>query len=697
MDYLQKLVDLLIPWPIDYLLPSLWRESNVIAHPFTKVITDVFIYLIVLFFLIFLAVFVVRIVQRGRLIRGLTKEIDEFGRPAQPEILPDIRTSFTRNSELAEAWQEFEDSLVTRDCGDNRRIVYKTEEAALVFSEERLLGQHLNLRYWNSVPSILVGMGILGTFVGMVCGLLPFSVVDFTQTNEIQEAIKQLLAGVATAFVTSVLGMSTSLLFNMVEKERIGKVSREIVDLQRVLDQTFTLTTQEEISFRQEDELAQQTQALKSFSTDLANEIKSAMAQGRQEIITELQKAPDAFSNAMAERLAPSLNELNDAVKELREQKEESSTEAIGKLIEVFQDSISGNTVRQMETLATTVDDVSQSLKDLPAQLADMMTSVQDKIDQTSLVLSATSEEQMGQTKSMLNGMLNAFQSAIDKQQNGLSETTDRVNEEMRQIASDIRNLLESVANQTNDQLSQRIADFESVLDQQRQAIDEITAGTTKASEESADRMRQLFEHSATRLGESVQDVEQSVSKLLQQQHGQIEAVDVQLASLRATIAKNQEMLQQMNESAASVRHLISTTQEYSRKLAAGSERIESAGTYLTQASNAFKEENDRYLTANRETTKQIQESLVQSKQLLNNYTRQFQTIDSGLKSIFEEIESGLNNYASTSRDSINNYLGTFSNQLTAAANALSGSVEALKESVDDLTEMNEQLQQNSR
>ena len=266
------------------------------------------------------------------------------------------------------------------------------------------------------------------------------------------------------------------------------------------------------------------------------------------------------------ERLAPSLDDLNDAVKELHTQKEESSTEAIGKLIEVFQDSISGNTVRQMETLATTVDDVSQSLKDLPAQMADMMTSVQDKIDQTSLVLSATSEEQMGQTKSMLDGMLNAFQNAIDTQQDGLTETTDRVNEEMRQIASDIRNLLESVANQTNDQLSRRIADFESVLDQQKQAIEEITAGTTKASEESADRMRQFVEHSVTRLGESVQDVELSVGGLLQRQHGQIEAVDAQLASFRDTITKGQEMLQQMNASAASVRQLINT-RKISRKL----------------------------------------------------------------------------------------------------------------------------------
>lgn len=626
-DFLD-LLRLLLPWP--------WSAHNTI--------TNVFIYGIFLFFVIFLFRFLQRIRRRGGLIHRLTSEISEFSRPARPDIRPKLKSSFSLNHELAEAWQEFDDSLIT---DGNRQIVYKTEEASVFFSEERLLAQHLNLRFWNSVPTILVGLGILGTFVGMVSGLIPFSDVDFTQTRteNIQEAIKGLLSGVSIAFVTSVWGMMTSLVFNVIEKAYIGSVGRRIADFQRTLNEIFTLTTQEEISYRQEDELAQQTAALKSFSTDLANEIKGAMAQGRQEVIQELQKTPRAFSEAMAERLAPSLNDLNDAVKELREQKEESSTEAIGKLINVFQDSISGETVRQMETLATTVDDVSQSLKDLPRQLADMMASVQDKIDETSLLMSTTSEEQMGQTKSMLDGMLNTFQNAVDKQQYGLSETTDKY---------------------------------------------------SKTSTESADRMRQLVEHSADRFDESVKDLEQSVDELLQRQHGQIEAVNAQISKSEDTITKSREMLEQMSESVTSVRQLIETTRGFSRQLSAGSAQIESAGKELTQASNLFKEENEKYIVANRETTKQIQDSLVQSKQLLNDFARQFQVIDSGLKNIFVEIERGLKDYADTTKGHIEQYLSTFSVQLTNAASALSGSVEALNESVEDLTEMNELTRQNS-
>ena len=370
---MSEFIDLLLTWWgsdfVDLLLP-LKGEVNWI--------TDGFISSIVLFAFASGIWFYLKTGRRHSLIKGLTQELLEYENPAKPSIKHELKEKFSQNTELAEAWQEFEDSLITREVNEDREVVYKTDDSSLFFGEDRLLDQHLNLRFWNSVPALLVGFGILGTFVGLVWGLIPFGGIDFTEITEIGNAIKELLSGVSTAFVTSVWGMFASLLFNGLEKWRIGRVSRSISNLQRALDKLFTLTTQEAISFRQEDELAQQTAALKSFSTDLANEIKSAMAQGRQEIIQELHNAPEAFSSAMAEQLSPSLDSLNRAVEELRQQKEESSTDAIRRLVEEFHNSISGSTTAQLEGLTQTVNSASESLTALPGQLASMMSGVQE-------------------------------------------------------------------------------------------------------------------------------------------------------------------------------------------------------------------------------------------------------------------------------------------------------------------------------
>ena len=720
------------------LLP--WREAT------NDQISDGFVYIIGTAFLIFGFYFFVRTFLRRRLINGLTREVRKYDRPAQPQNLEELKEKFSGKGELAEAWQEFEDSLIThtKHDGDQETVVYKTDEASLFFSEDRLLGQHLNLRYWNSVPALLVGLGILGTFIGLVWGLIPFSDIDFKETNQIQEAIKKLLSGVSTAFVTSVWGMLTSLLFNGLEKWRISRVNRAIASLQRALDRLFTLKIAEEIAYQQQIELEQQTAALKSFSTDLADRIKIAMdnimserlenlhqgltqlhnqnAQGRQEIIQELHNAPEAFSNAMAEQLAPSLNNLNTAVKELREQKEESSTDAIRQLVEEFQKSLSGSATAQMETLAETVSKMSEGLITLPDQMTRMIGSVQEQIDQTRGLLASTSEEQTGQMKNMMDGMLNAFQSAIDTQQSGLSEATNQSIQTLQHTIAELqqsitstasqaateseamtnrmRELLELAANRTDEQLARRMADIETVSNQSIQVLQStiaelqqsITSTASQATTESAamtDRMRERFEQTANRLGESVEEVEQSVSRLLQQQRQQTEAINAQLNNLQETLTKGQAMLQGMNTSVTSVRQLIETTQAFSTQLTTGATRLESAGHQLIQASNTFNQENEKYLTANRETTGQIQNALGQSQQLLNDFAQRFQTINAGLNSIFAEIEKGLNDYAASSSDSINEYLGAFSKQLTGAANALSGGVEALHETVEALNDIN--------
>ena len=235
--------------------------------------TDSFIFIILLCMLGLGFWFWVKTYNRCRLIDGLTKYVSEYPRPASPRILSDLESdlekAFKDNVELSEVWQEFADSLITR----NQKIVYKTDETSLFFSEDRLLEQYLNLRFWNSVPALLVGLGILGTFVGLVLGLQSFSDINFEHTDKIQQAIKKLLSGMSIAFVTSVSGMLASLLFNALEKRLVGRVGKAIANLQRALDRLFTLTTQEEISFKQQDELAQQTRAFKELSTDLASAI----------------------------------------------------------------------------------------------------------------------------------------------------------------------------------------------------------------------------------------------------------------------------------------------------------------------------------------------------------------------------------------------------------------------------------------
>ena len=772
---------------IDLLLP--WREAT------DDQISDVFVYIIGTAFLIFGFYFFVRTFIQRRLICGLIKDILKYDSPAQPRHLHELKEIFSNKErtiatekfsgkvKLTEAWQEFEDSLITRERGENQSVAYKTDEASLFFSEDRLLEQHLNLRFWNSVPALLVGFGILGTFVGLVRGLIPFSGINFTQTEEIRSAIQILLSGVSTAFVTSVWGMLTSLVFNGMEKWRIGRVSQAIANLQRALDQLFTLTTQEQISYRQEDELEQQTAALKSVATDFATAIdyklgqrfdalraaiaeikgamereqekiiqkldnaptaigeqlepnfskletaigsikdemlrgktdiiqkldetsealsnaigdklesnfkklgtavegiKSEMTQGQTEIIHELQNAPEAFSNAVREQLEPSLEKLNNAVEKLREEKEASSIDAINELVEEFKTSLSGTAMEQIEKLAETVGDISENLKDLPNQITQIITSVQEQIDRTRELLGEKSKEQREEIEKSFMDMLKALEEANKGATDAQAKTTESVNRQMEKRLEEMG----SIFDQSKETLRTTIIQLKEALD----------SSTSKASTESSEMIKQMREQvnlAAERLDTIFKSGEEHVNHLLQLQADQIKGINEQLANSQETLTRGGEMLKQMDSSIENVRELIDTTKDFSGLLTTGANQLQVAGQNLTRASEEFNRENRRYLEANSTTIARIEDALERSNQTLNDFAQRFQTIDKGLQGIFAEIERGLTSYSKITGETIKGYIGTFPAHLENAATALARSIQAMREEVDLLNDMIERL-----
>lgn len=672
-NYMNEFLTLLLPWPFN-------GTPNV-------QISDIFVYGIFALYIILLVIFLRKTIRRTSSISRLSKEVDKLGgkydRPANPSILNDLEEIFEHNDELfRKAWQEFKESLITPE---RRDVVYKTDEASLFFSEERLLEQYMNLRFWNSVPAILVGLGILGTFVGLVWGLVPFSGIDWNDTEDIQDAIKILLSGVSTAFVTSVWGMLVSLLFNWLEKKGIGKVNHAIANLQGALDLPFTLKTQEEIADKQKYELEQQTAALKSFSTDLADDIKGAMREGRQEILSELNKTVEAFSTTILEQLKPILERLMEAIEELRQQKEESSAEAIKELIEKFQESLSASTVTQMEELAKTVGEASQSLKDLPDQISVMIASVQEQINETRRLLSETSHEQTAQMNSMMEGMINSLQAVVELAAKQTGEQLDLQMENMKTVSDESIQMLQK----TIAELQQSITE---TVTQQQEAINKITSQTAQASTDATDQLSQLIEKITSSLSETVQGAEKSISKLLQQQSTQTDTFNEQIANSKDTLESGQKLLEEMRTSLTGVRQIIEETQLFSNQLTNGADQLKSAGQQLIQASIAFNQQNERYLTENRETIQTLENLHGQTLQLINNSTQRFQTIDEGLQAIFEQIEKGLNTYSVSARESINTYLSDFSNQLSQAVAALSSSIEALEDNFEDLNDRIERL-----
>ncbi|MGN1370249.1 MAG: EAL domain-containing protein [Aristaeellaceae bacterium] len=82
--------------------------------------------------------------------------------------------------------------------------------------EEWISEDMLSLHTWQSlvvqIPGILTGLGIIGTFVGLLMGI---SSIGFSSVEAALESVSVLLSGIEVAFYTSIAGVILSILFNI--------------------------------------------------------------------------------------------------------------------------------------------------------------------------------------------------------------------------------------------------------------------------------------------------------------------------------------------------------------------------------------------------------------------------------------------------------------------------------------------------
>lgn len=140
-------------------------------------------------------------------------------------------------------------------------------------------------RFVNYVPTLLTSLGILGTFVGIIVGLMHFEVTN------IDASIPALLEGLKTAFITSLVGMGIAILFRILTATQIiappqqheevaGAGPKEI--LSTLLEQNQTIKAlKTAISSSEETSLFGQLKLFRTDQTDQHKELIKAVAELR--------------------------------------------------------------------------------------------------------------------------------------------------------------------------------------------------------------------------------------------------------------------------------------------------------------------------------------------------------------------------------------------------------------------------------
>jgi hypothetical protein len=149
------------------------------------------------------------LIPSQRLKRELDQAISKLQKTTvkgQPTNVDLIRNEIMVSSKLKHCWEEFAESLhgqtAPDEFGQERVTRWRsTVPAEVFFNVETLIAVELRTEYFKHQPGILTGIGIIGTFAGLLRGLSNFSVSENPET--VRASLDTLIHGVVEAFAVS--------------------------------------------------------------------------------------------------------------------------------------------------------------------------------------------------------------------------------------------------------------------------------------------------------------------------------------------------------------------------------------------------------------------------------------------------------------------------------------------------------------
>ena len=162
--------------------------------------------------------------------------------------LSDIESKVADDPQLSSLWAEYSKALDKRNelpdpVSSRARRWRASALAETFFSDYALVDSPLRSDFYKHVPGILTGLGIIGTFSGLINGLIHFDVSDPATT---QAQLSLLVHTVGQAFFVSALAIALAMLFTWVEKALLSARYSQVESLQHLIDSLFEAASGQE-------------------------------------------------------------------------------------------------------------------------------------------------------------------------------------------------------------------------------------------------------------------------------------------------------------------------------------------------------------------------------------------------------------------------------------------------------------------
>lgn len=578
-----------------------------------------------------------------------------------------------------------------------------------IFSEFSTCSAHkINLRLLDTAAGTLVGLGLLGTFLGLTLGIKDF---DSSSTQNIQKSIQLLLSGMGTAFITSLVGMLLSMIYSFCDKYWRNRLSKHLHVLTKKLDSLYYIDDRtlddlnekalaksiastmkevvehemrsvvnalnEKLTYNSESgeattianaireilkENQEQSKALKSFSTDLAIELNNGfdevLSRQMQQKILPLMENVDATTKAIVEHIDQMASLVSSPATDMIQTVVDELKNSMSEMMKEFSSGLSGSATNELETLAHQLGTAAQSMADFPNNMAHISSTLQVTIEE---VKNAVSE--------ISHTSANANSTAMQQMQEQITFATSAISAAIAEVKDVMSGISQSSQEQSNQMVS-KLAD-------------------------AAEKMGTFLSGTISTLSSSVQQSVKSITDDVNNKQADLIALQEDTTSqtkkLLETFNTGLDRLEKMNEYITGTMNMF---QQAQGQITGSTAHLQTITGDMKLATQLFNKSQTDYAVKMEEMQRNSQRGIDAVTELLKNsgnlsedYVEKFEIIRQGLGSIFQQLQSGLSEYSRTVQATTQKYLDQYSTSLTNTTDALSSTIQQQNEVVEMLVE----------
>ncbi|WP_109485398.1 hypothetical protein [Occallatibacter savannae] len=556
-----------------------------------------------------------------------------------------IRELFDGRSLPSGIWTRIERNLIRRK-GSSGDEYWLSRSASEFLKPDEITASQLNREWYEAIPGLLTGTGLLVTFIAILVALLHVRI----NGNRV-EGMPLLIDGLSGKFVSSIAALFAATVFVVIEKQQFHALDRSISRLTESIASIIPVLTSTHLLVELQKDMEEQSIAFRAFNADLSGRLKQSFSESMGPTLERMISAIESLNQVLKVTEESKSNTITDSLAGMMSRLEQSLTHSLTTMGEQFSASLSGNTMAQFSRLSESLAGAASVLEQMNTQNQTTQAAL------TELVSFAknSAAEQMALGRTQVEDLTNVLRSMLVEIERATGSSMNNMGAAMTALMSDLSSKVTELTEQTR-------------------------ASMVQASQASTEAARTILKDA----GDWSATSQEQLASLIQKHTSQLETADRLRASLdesasqfvtaSAHFSSVLTKLQQVSSDAGACTTAMSGAAKAVRDSQEGLQRV--AGLSSSQVENLA--------LAGREQ----QDLLERISQAMTQYQQTFTKVETSASALLQTLERNLAQHLELCKRGYESLAKVSDEHFASATQRLGASVDELSEYLQDLSEV---------